>query len=431
MTNAVWHRIRPRHESKDGLWLFRLAWASMATFGLVLWMQSVSNEVARLRDAPNRTQDYMSFYSAGKLVINGRGGEIYDLDAVSEIQSDLLGISVQGDNVLPYLNPPFVAVILAPLTLLSMSAVSAVLFALNVVLVVVCGVFLHKLIAPEKSRHAIFLWVAYLSAPTIFGVLLHLQFSMLALLAWLGFVHFQLRGKDAWSGGALALSLFKPQLIVMPLLFLCYRRRFAALAPIAAISAVLLGLSVVFAGPRTLIDYPLFLMASTSWDGQGIYIHSMFGWNALVADITGDPSPSSFLVGALVVPTLGLMLWQWWSFRETWRDHLLPLMGLTLTAALLTNLHLYLHDMVLLSLALALAASHSLRTSGTVGNWGVVTVAFWVLFLPIPGLQLRPGGLPLLTVAMAGLLLHFWSNLRRGVPSDAQQLPVQTERLAA
>src|SRR6266540_6035345 len=206
MIKAAWRRRGPRHFKKYGRTLFLLAWASMAGFGLFLFGNVVSMEVDRLLEDQQRPQDYMAFYAAAKLVSEGRGDEIYDLDAISEVQSDLLATPAQGVQTLPYLNPPFVAVLLVPLTVLSIGVFSGFLFGLNVALVVVGGVGLQKLVAPREGRHTVFLWVAYVSAPTVFGVFLHLQLSMLVLLAWLGFIHFQLRGKEGWAGAALALG---------------------------------------------------------------------------------------------------------------------------------------------------------------------------------------------------------------------------------
>jgi hypothetical protein len=405
----------------------------MAIFGVVMWALIGSMEAKRLQGQliqNNRLSDYMAFYAAGKLVREGRGADMYHLDAIAETQSDLLGVNIAGEDRLPYLNPPYVAAIFAPLTLTSLEAASAVMFTINVVLVVACAVILRRLVAAKDGRQAGFALLAWVSSFAVFTVFLQLQFSLFCLLAWLGFVHFQIQGQQRWSGASLVLGLFKPQLILLPVLYLCYRRQFAALVPLAAVGAVLALLSVAVAGPGVLIDYPRFLMQSTSWEGQGIYAHGMYGWNSLVADVTGDATPPSLLTAFLVVPTFALTFAAWWLARDAHGRDLLPLLGMTVTAALLTNLHLYLHDVVLLALALALGAAHALARGDSATNWAAITVAFWFLMLPLPGMQTVPGGLPFLTVAMAALFVHFWLEVKRCTAATAVQ-PSATRSLAA
>jgi hypothetical protein len=406
----------------------------MAVFGLVIWGLIVSMQAERMQGQliqHNSLQDYTSFYAAGKLVMDGRAAEMYDVDSVADIQSDLVGVSIPAEESLPYLNPPFVAAIFAPLTLVSLDAATAILFGINLVLVVLCGASIRRLVAPRDRRAGAFIWVAYLSAFSIYTLFLQLQLSMWAVLAWLGFIHFQRQGKDTLSGAALALGLVKPQLIILPVLSLCVRGRFSALAPLAVAVAVATAVSMAVAGPAIVVDYPRFLLSSMSRDGQGIFAHGMYGWNALLADVTGDSTPPRMLVAAVVFPTLGLLFKAWWSGRDSRGEQLLPLLGLTLTGVLLANPHLYLPDVILVDVAIGMAAAHSMARGGRAGNWALITVAFWFLMLPLPGMQTVPGGLPFLTVAMAALFVHFWLEVRRTNAAVTAVQPAATRGLAA
>jgi hypothetical protein len=147
--------------------------------------------------------------------------------------------------------------------------------------------------------------------------------------------------------------------------------------------------------------------------------------------VTGDATPPTLLTALLVVPTFGLAFAAWWQARYARGRDLLPVLGLTVTAALLTNLHLYLHDVVLLALALALGATHALARGGSATNWAAITIAFWFLMLPLPGMQTVPGGLPFLTVAMAALFVHFWLEVRRTNAAVTAVQPAATRGLAA
>jgi hypothetical protein len=414
--------------------LLLIAAGIMALFGVVMWALIFAMQTDRLRGdllQHDSLQDYTSFYAAGKLVMDGRAGEIYDVDAIAGVQSDLSGVSIPREESLPYLNPPFVAVIFAPLTLLPVTDATAVLFVIELALVAICGRAIQGLIGPRDRRSAAFVWVAYLSAFSVYTLFLQLQLSMWAVLAWLGFIHFQRQGRDSWSAASLALGLVKPQLILLPALYLCVRGRFAALAPLAVAGSIAAIVSIAVAGPAIVVDYPRFLLSSTSWDGQGIFAHGMYGWNALVADLSGDATPPDALVAALVLPTLGLVVIAWLSCRQSRDELVLPLMGLTLCGVLLANPHLYLPDVILLDVVLALGYTGALARGGNGAGWAVATAGVWFLMLPLPGMQASPGGLPLLTLAMAVLFVHFWLEVRRTAMTSAAERTAAPRVLAA
>jgi hypothetical protein len=106
-------------------------------------------------------------------------------------------------------------------------------------------------------------------------------------------------------------------------------------------------------------------------------------------------------------------------------------MGLTLCGALLANPHLYLPDVVLLDVILALGYAGALARGGNGAGWAVATAGVWFLMLPLPGMQASPGGLPLLTLAMAALFVHFWSEVRRTAMTSAAERTAAPRVLAA
>jgi hypothetical protein len=392
--------------------LFGAAILLVAMFGTGMWLFILTLQAGRAGgvSAGGVIHDYVSFYSAAVLVKDGRAAEIYDIESLGEVQSGLLGQPLDSEHVLPFFNPPFVAVAFVPLTFLPLGAATGVLFVLNIALVLAGGLSLQRLAGLTAPRQRLVLWLLYVSSYAMLALFLQLQLSMFLLLAWTAFVRFEVTGKSGLSGAALAIGLVKPQIVVLPLAFLCLKRRLDALASIALIAAALTGISVAFAGFAVLWEYPALLLQSASWEANGVHLTEMYGWNGLVAGLTGDAALSSVLAAALSLATLTAVLTAWWRTREVWQRELAPLMALTLLGALLCNLHLYLHDLVLLSVVVALGAGHSLRTTGRFGPWVAISLAFWALLLPIPGMQTAPGfGLPLLTVAMGGVFVYLCS----------------------
>jgi hypothetical protein len=97
-------------------------------------------------------------------------------------------------------------------------------------------------------------------------------------------------------------------------------------------------------------------------------------------------------------------------------------MAVALVASVLINQHLYLHDMLLVSLAIGFAAAHSLRTTGALGNWPAIAVVMWICHLPVLIFAYKQG-FPLFTLSTLAL---FYVLLR-----DAWQLNATSAEAAA
>jgi hypothetical protein len=97
-------------------------------------------------------------------------------------------------------------------------------------------------------------------------------------------------------------------------------------------------------------------------------------------------------------------------------------MAVALVASVLVNQHLYLHDMLLVSLAIGFAAAHTLRTTGDIGRWGAIAAVMWLCHLPILAFAYKQG-FPLFTLST---LVLFGVLLR-----NAWQLPASATRESA
>ena len=226
------------------------------------------------------------------------------------------------------------------------------------------------------------------------------------------------------SGLALALGLVKPQMIVIPLAVLLWKRQWQALAPVAAIGLPLVVLSVIASGPSVLLEYPRFAIDSAGWEGDGINFGQMFGLNGLLHTLTGEP-PSMFLLAGPIVLTLGLTAW---AFRGAWMPGS-PLFGLrigvALMASLLINAHLYLQDLVVLGLVFALVARTLAREDrAMVPWWGVLMVTLWAMPVAILP-HLTSQGVSLMTplmIATFGALLAQQERLLRKPLAQVREL---------
>ena len=277
-----------------------LAFASLASL--------LETQSERLSDntVPNPYEDYVTYYAAGRLVLDGNGSNLYNTDQIVSAEHEAMGREVGLNGDLPFFNPPFVALLFAPLSTLSVATFSSVLTVLVVASIFAGGLCLQALVRPHDGKYLALLWLGYFSFVGTAWLALTTQLSMLLFLGWFGFAWFQVRGQPKLSGASLALALVKPQSVVLLLPVLVWKRQWQTLAYFAIAAAPMIVLSLVVAGPSALIEYPRFLLDSTRWEGLGVNTATMFGWNRLLYFLTGDLSPNVGFVLALSVPTVAL-----------------------------------------------------------------------------------------------------------------------------
>ncbi|HLF72680.1 MAG TPA: glycosyltransferase family 87 protein [Dehalococcoidia bacterium] len=367
-----------------------------------VWFPVLSSVSDRLHGELGAS-DYTSFYAAGKLVVDGHAGDLYDLDALHRVEIDS-GYTLAADDTMPFFNPPFVAVLFAPLALLGPVDFGTALLAIVVALVIAGGFAAERMLGIEDRRLRLAFWLAYLSLQSVSWVVMEQQLSMLLFLGLLGFAFFQMRGDEGWSGVSLALLLVKPQMLLLLVALLIWKQRWDALRSLTLIAGALAAVSAVVAGLGVLTDYPRFVLDSTSWVNEmGIYNYAMFGLNGLVANLTGDDSPSMLLTGLLALPVLGAVAWAWRGDWEPTSSRFPLLMAIALLGALLLNPHLYLQDMVLMFLAAVFAARWA-KQSRWSALWPLFIAAAWLPQFGGRYVQLNYG-LPVLPLAMIALLL--------------------------
>jgi len=190
--------------------------------------------------------DYIAFHAAGRLVLEGRASEMYDKPTVVGVQDGLLGGVIPGFYD-AYRNPPFYALLYAPLAAVDLLPGFGVWSVLGLACL---GLALKLLLgdAPAVMRDR---WrgllILVLAFPPVYFGLIDGENAMVSLLLYALIVRALVRRQDLALGVWCALGLFKPQLFfVFPLIFVATRRWRALLAYV--VTAV-----VLFAVPFVLV----------------------------------------------------------------------------------------------------------------------------------------------------------------------------------
>lgn len=278
---------------------FALA-AALALLATVRWGDLVV-EVADRWDgeSTSRREDVAAYYAGGVLVEQGRADALYEPETVAETERDLLGRTAGRHDGLAFMNPPFVAGVFAPLARWPYGQVQALWFAVNALAVFASLALLQRELRGLVPGWRLAFGLAALASFSVFWSLLYGQSSALILLSWTLCYRLLKGGREAGAGLALAVSLIKPQMAVLPALYLLATGRRRALLAFAASAAVLVAASVMVAGPEvTFVSYPHLLLESTGWQDQyGVDRTHMFGWSGFFERVGPD---GSSLAGVLL-----------------------------------------------------------------------------------------------------------------------------------
>jgi hypothetical protein len=334
-----------------------LAWLVYGTLlALVLsgWLLYATGQTSVLGYAYR--YDFLTMYIGVRAVVTGQGAHLYDL-ALQRQLTDAAIAPLSRPLLLPHIYPGYVAVLLAPLGLVSYATAFVLWSLLNVGMAAAIIRTLVLTTARRRAERVAIFLVAASFVPILLG-LLHGQFGLVALLGLVGAVGALRRGQQGRAGLWLLLCLIKPQVIVLPLLALLIWRAWRTLAVVALGAAACLVVSFAVLG--NWIPPYLAILEELTRQGEALsnYPGAMHNWRGLVYNLLGtDSSPQAvLLLGGLTLATVVLAVGVSWqqARRATFaatapaRDRLgwEVRWAVVILLGLLATPHLFLHDMM-------------------------------------------------------------------------------------
>jgi hypothetical protein len=370
---------------------------ALAVLVALMWVRLIGHVVDYWDGvSTDRREDFVAFYAAASQVRDGFAFTIYQPEMIAEVEEVLLGRAAGRHDGLAFMNPPFVAGMLQPLTFLPYGVAQAVWFAVSA-LAVACSI---ALLWPDlrmlRRRWALAFALAAIASYPVFMSLLYGQLSPLVLVGWALAYRFGAQGRPGRAGVALAVSLVKPQLAVVPLLYLVVMGRWRALGGFACGAAALVVLSALLAGPHVVfVDYPTLLFRSVFWREEfGVNRSDMFGWHAFllrslptaVADL--GPVLTALLSVATLLAAVAI-----WRRQRSLDDVWAPMIAVG-AATVLVSPHIHTHDLLILILPAALLAVHR--------RDAIAVAASGLLLFAVPMAMIRVNlATPLLALALA------------------------------
>jgi len=301
--------------------------------------------------------DFFSFYSEARLFAASGGSRLYDLSAQKHAQ-DLVSAHWPGHfALLPYVQPPYYTVVIAPLAAFDYRTAYYLWAAIGILLAAATLALLMRVFHGSTFYKAVLCALVAGYFP-LFVTLLQGQSDLVMLLPLAGAYLAWTKGRLGWAGILAGLALVKPQLLLLlPVLFLA-RHAWRALAGMGAVAAALAAASLLISGPKAVADYvQLLVQWAVHPDQARLTAETVYSLRGLLEQLPGGRLPALGLLALLLLLT-GLAL--------SWRPDRPRLdFALAVAGSVVLSPFQNLHDLVLLiipGIALAdLAIERSLR----------------------------------------------------------------------
>jgi hypothetical protein len=341
------------------------------------WAEAVADFFGK-RDPFWVREDFTAFYAAGKLINDGMASQLYDLNTISWVEYTAAGGPVGGSGMLPYFNPPFFGLLFSPLAHLSLQQAYQVWNILCLGLLAINSILLWRLARPLATPWRIVLLAGYLSLyPLVFGLRLG-QFSLILQLSIAaGFILLR-DGRDRWAGASFALLLIKPELVLPIALYLAVKRRWAVFHTLIPLTVAAIAVSIAMIGLKESLEYPGYLMRSTTLSDAGVAPNLMINWAGLIAASFGHGASTvrPIVAGILGLAGIGAVIWLSTRRSRPSQSRVAFEWLALILATMLADPHFYLQDTII-AVPMAVAALAAMTTDVQRAIAGLMMAASW------------------------------------------------------
>jgi hypothetical protein len=372
--------------------------------------------------------DFAAFYTAGKLVQRGHAEQMYDLDRQWTVQQEFAPQVKIRSGPIPYLRPPFEALLFWPFAYLPYPDAWVIWLLLKIGMLAIVPYILKASMTNRPLLPASAVGLLSLSFFPVAADFLQGQDAVLLLLVFaLSFA--ALRRQEEWKAGALlALGLFKFHLVIPIILVFWLRRRMRVVAGFLTATIFLVLVSATLVGWPATCAYPRYLWNLSHATGAGLVSpQSMPNFRGLLNAVAGGPPVPNYVnILMIVIGLLGIVFSAWvWRSDDNDPELMSKGFSLTILVTILTSFYANSYDLVLLLLPIALLGGSFLQRLER-GGWParvfVISVAL-LLFSPLFWLAaIRYGqfgwiALPLLLALTASLLAEIQQNRGKALNS--------------
>lgn len=358
---------------------FKLTFVPLLIFSLFAQCAVVWTQLEDIRDG---YFDFVLYYSGAKIINDGNGAQLYDLEVQREYQKEF-GVAYRRDRALPFNHPPYELLALLIPAKFSFPVAHALWAAVNTLLL---AVVLLRLFPFVEDRHrSLFALMLFAYFPTITALKMG-QDSVITTFLLVETLVSLKRKRYAIAGGLLALGLYKPQ-FVLPLvgIFLLHRR-WSSIFGFLSTGLLLGAISLAMVGWDGLIKL-LSLWLPMIQRGHVVWPELMTNLRGLVYMILrlgGITEATNVLTLGLSILTYVITLQVWPRNAEEQNELFNLRFALAVVMTALVSFHLYSYDGTLLAIPLTIMLNQVLKEKNPYPVRHRVLLALLIVwFLPL------------------------------------------------
>jgi hypothetical protein len=321
--------------------------------------------VALVLTGRTRGADFTAFYTGWRIVLEGRGTQLYDPAVQAEVQRTILGGQTFQAGLNPFNNPPHMVLPYVPLGLLPLDLAFLAWTFIQVLLLAGIIAMLLRGVARDWTRiERLGLIAAFVAFPALAISFFQGAFALVLVIGVVGTLVAMDGGSDSRAGWLLTVASVKPQAMFGIAIAVLMSRRRAALASVVGLGLGLAFLATAVLGPTIWGSYITFLETYTSsFDRLSVDPSVMWNLRGTLALLLGRDNAAAvnglaylgFAVGVVAIA---------WMWRRGWPRREDPALAegdtalrisVTIVLALLLSPHLNPHDDTLVAVAVALA----------------------------------------------------------------------------
>ncbi len=374
--------------------------------------------------------DFASFYTAGKIIREGNAQNLYDLKMQWQVQQEFASTVTIRRGPLPFVRPPFEALLFFPLTYLRYP-IAFIIWSAIKILGVMCVPYLLK---PYLPGFSVPLFVKGLLCLSFFPIgldLLQGQDAVFLLVILSAVFVFVREGKQGRAGLTLGLGLIKFHLIVPMFLIFLLRKQFKLMWGFLA-TAITLGLiSVPIFGLRIVLVYPRYLWELSQRNGVGmVFLTQMPNLRGFLGLIAGKLPYIHLLWVVIPLSLFSIIFTSFLWNRSDDFDVDAAGFSLMLCVSLLISYYAYGYDMAFLLVPILLYCGRDIRSScQTRTRKGLVFCLCLLLFGPVFWTLQHHNSfryVVLLLCGIAGCLVKILMDTRNSISSTNRMVAEET-----
>jgi hypothetical protein len=292
--------------------------------------------------------DFASFYTAGQIVRNGQSARLYDPALQWKIQQQFASTVKIRLGPLPYIRPPFEALLFLPFAYLTYPTACLVWMALKLILLLTVPLLLPRADDGESAvpTPAVVTLICLAFFPVAFD-LIQGQDSVLLLLIMVLGLRLLLRNADLACGAVLALGIFKFHLVIPLIVIFALRKKFRVALGFAAVSSILFTISLAMVHWSGVLAYPKYLLELNPGLGM-VKPQRMPNVRGLITVLVGNgalPAGAHWFLAGLLF--FGIIIASRpWPGND--RRSMLMAFSFAITVTLLTSYYANIYDLTLL-----------------------------------------------------------------------------------